>query len=77
MRCGINRHLIVAAGARWDRLSAAGLPDAKAAAGCAYSKESKGVEVEVEFVAVRIGGRWKGVGGVGKVGWELRWGGVV
>lgn len=24
-------------------------------------------------VAVRIGGQWKGVGGEGKVGWELRW----
>ena len=69
MRCGINRHLIVAAGARWGRLSAAGLPDAKAAAGCAQSKG-----VEVEFVAVRNGGRWKGVRGEGKVGWELSWG---
>ena len=64
-----------AAGASGGWFPAAGLPDAKAAAGCAHSKESKG-----RFMGaggVRIGGQWKGVGGVGKVGWELRWGGVV
>jgi hypothetical protein len=59
----------VAAGASGCWLRAAGLPDAKAAAGCAQSKG-----FEMEFVAVRVGGRWKGVGDVGKVGWELSWG---
>ena len=66
------RHWIVASGASGCWLPAAGLPDAKAAAGCAQSKESKGLEMGA--VVLRVGGRWKGVGGVGKVGWELRWG---
>jgi hypothetical protein len=61
-----------AAGANGGWLSAAGLPDAKAAAGSAQSKEPKGLVMGA--VAVRIGGRWKRGGGVGKVGWELSWG---
>jgi hypothetical protein len=38
LRCGIKRPLMGAAGASGGWLSAAGLPDAKAAAGCAQSK---------------------------------------
>jgi hypothetical protein len=72
LRCGMKRHLMGAAVASGGWLPAAGLPDAKAAAGCAQSKESKGLVMGA--VGVRIGGRWKGVGDVGKVGWELSWG---
>jgi hypothetical protein len=60
---------MVAAGTNGGWLPAAGLPDAKAAAGCAQSKGLK-----TESVAARTGGHWKGVGGAGKVGWELSWG---